>query len=134
MFVAAGLAGLAARAADYPQPQEADYVIRDFRFACGESLPELRVHYRVLGRPDRGADGMVRNAVIILHGTGGSGANFIRPEFAGELFGIEQIELLPERGLGTALGFERRVAAGTAEKVEKSAGGVAVRDLLGACA
>ncbi|MGA2017726.1 MAG: alpha/beta fold hydrolase [Opitutaceae bacterium] len=90
LFVAAGLAGLAARAADYPQPQEADYVIRDFRFACGESLPELRVHYRVLGRPDRGADGMVRNAVIILHGTGGSGANFIRPEFAGELFGAGQ--------------------------------------------
>lgn len=90
LFVAAGLACLAARAADYPQPLEADYVMRDFRFASGESLPELRVHYRVLGRPDRGADGMVRNAVIILHGTGGSGANFIRPEFAGELFGAGQ--------------------------------------------
>jgi len=90
MLVAAGLAVLAARAADYPQPQEADYVIRDFRFASGESLPELRVHYRVLGKPDRGADGTVRNAVLILHGTGGSGANFIRAEFAGELFGAGQ--------------------------------------------
>jgi homoserine O-acetyltransferase/O-succinyltransferase len=90
LSVAAGLFGLAARAADYPQPHEADYVINNFRFASGESLPGLRLHYRVLGRPERGDDGTVRNAVLILHGTGGSGANFIRPEFAGELFGAGQ--------------------------------------------
>jgi len=89
-LIAAGLLGLAARAAEYPQPAEADYVIKDFRFASGESLPALRIHYHFLGRPERGADGMVRNAVLILHGTGGSGANFIRPEFAGELFGAGQ--------------------------------------------
>jgi len=87
---AAGVLGLAARAADYPQPSEADYVIRDFRFASGESLPELRIHYRFLGRPERGADGLVRNAVLILHGTGGEGSTFIRREFAGELFGPGQ--------------------------------------------
>src|SRR5439155_13412303 len=58
-----------------------------FRFTSGEILPELRVHYRTLGRPERDAQGVVRNAVLILHGTGGTGAQFLRPEFAGELFG-----------------------------------------------
>jgi len=90
LFIAAALAGPAAGAADYPQPKEADYVIGNFRFASGASLPELRIHYRTLGRPERGADGVVRNAVLILHGTGGSGENFFRPEFAGELFGAGQ--------------------------------------------
>jgi homoserine O-acetyltransferase/O-succinyltransferase len=77
----------AALAADYPKPAEGDYVIRDFRFASGESLPELRIHYYALGTPRRDAHGVVRNAVLILHGTTGSGAQFLRPEFAGELFG-----------------------------------------------
>jgi homoserine O-acetyltransferase/O-succinyltransferase len=79
-----------ARAADYPKPSEADFVMKDFKFASGESMPELRIHYRTLGKPERGPDGVVRNAVLILHGTGGSGSNFIRPEFAGELFGPGQ--------------------------------------------
>ncbi|HEY6125924.1 MAG TPA: alpha/beta fold hydrolase [Steroidobacteraceae bacterium] len=79
-----------ARAADYPAPVEADFVIRDFRFSGGESLPELRIHYRTLGTPRKDAKGIVRNAVLIGHGTGGSGAQFIRPEFAGELFGAGQ--------------------------------------------
>jgi homoserine O-acetyltransferase len=77
-------------AAGYPAPSEADFVIRDFRFASGEVLPALRIHYRTLGYPERGPDGLVRNAVLILHGTGGSGANFINPIFAGELFGDGQ--------------------------------------------
>ncbi len=84
------LFGLVARAADYPKPVEGDAVLRDFRFASGESLPELRVHYRMLGAPRRDASGVVRNAVLILHGTGGSGASFLRAEFAGELFGAGQ--------------------------------------------
>src|SRR5581483_9050209 len=62
----------------------------DFRFASGESLPELRIHYRTFGTPRRDAGGVVRNAVLILHGTTGSGENFLRPEFAGELFGPGQ--------------------------------------------
>ncbi len=78
------------RAADYPEPAQGDYVPRDFRFASGETLPELRLHYRTLGQARRDAQGVVRNAVLILHGTTGSGANFIRPEFAGELFGPGQ--------------------------------------------
>jgi homoserine O-acetyltransferase len=90
VIIAAVFLAAAARAAEYPPPSEADYVIRDFRFASGESLPALRIHYRFLGRPERGADGIVRNAVLVLHGTGGAGSTFIRPEFAGELFGAGQ--------------------------------------------
>jgi homoserine O-acetyltransferase len=80
-----------ARAADYPQPTEADFVIRDFRFGTGETLPELKLHYRTLGTPRRDASGVVRNAVLILHGTSGSGAGFLNQTFAGELFGAGQL-------------------------------------------
>jgi|SRR5580704_627666 homoserine O-acetyltransferase len=92
VWVAALLLGAArAWAADTPQPVEGDYLIHDFRFASGETLPELRIHYRTLGTPRSDAHGVVRNAVLITHGTGGSGAQFIRPEFAGELFGPGQL-------------------------------------------
>jgi homoserine O-acetyltransferase len=92
VWVAALLLGAArAWAADYPQPVEGDYLIHDFRFASGETLPQLRIHYRTLGTPRTDAHGVVRNAVLITHGTGGSGAQFIRPEFAGELFGPGQL-------------------------------------------
>jgi len=80
-----------AAAADYPAPVEGDYVLRNFKFANGETLPELRLHYRTLGKPVKDKKGIVRNAVWIGHGTGGSGAQFIRPEFAGELFGAGQL-------------------------------------------
>ncbi len=53
-------------------------------------MPELRLHYRTLGKPVRDAKGVTQNAVLIMHGTTGSGAQFIRPEFAGELFGPGQ--------------------------------------------
>jgi len=79
-----------ATAANYPPPTESDYTIRDFKFASGETLPELRVHYRTLGKPEKDAQGKTTNAVLIMHGTTGSGAQFIRPEFAGELFGKDQ--------------------------------------------
>jgi homoserine O-acetyltransferase len=79
-----------ARAADYPAPTEGDFTIRDFTFQSGETLPELRIHYRTLGKPEKDAQGKTTNAVLIMHGTTGSGAQFIRPEFAGELFGKDQ--------------------------------------------
>jgi homoserine O-acetyltransferase len=79
-----------APAADYPPPAEADYAIHGFKFASGEILPELKIHYRTLGKIDQDAQGKVTNAVLITHGTTGSGAQFIRPEFAGELFGKDQ--------------------------------------------
>lgn len=67
--------------------QRADnFTIRDFVLNSGDALPELRLHYRTLGEPIRGASGSVGNAVLILHGTTGSGAQFLRPSFAGELF------------------------------------------------
>ena len=72
------------------QWDSASFVIRDFRFASGETLPELRLHYLTLGRPRRDAAGVVRNAVLILHGTGGSGSQFLSPLFAGELYGPRQ--------------------------------------------
>jgi len=86
------LAGFLAssRAADYPTPNESDFVLPDFHFTSGETLPELRIHYRTLGKASKGADGLTTNAVLIMHGTTGSGAQFIRPEFAGELFGPGQ--------------------------------------------
>jgi homoserine O-acetyltransferase len=77
-------------AAQTPAPVEADYVIRNFRFNSGESLPELRIHYRTVGTPQRDASGKVRNAVLVLHGTGGTGAQFAGANFAGELFGPGQ--------------------------------------------
>ena len=70
---------------------EGQYTIRDFRFASGDALPELRLHYRTLGVAERGADGKVRNAVLVLHGTTGSGAQFLSESFAGELFGPGQL-------------------------------------------
>jgi homoserine O-acetyltransferase len=92
-LIAAGtlwlLAGFVS-AADYPPPTEGDYTIRDFKFASGETLPELRIHYRALGKPQNDAAGKTTNAVLITHGTTGTGAQFIRPEFAGELFGAGQ--------------------------------------------
>src|SRR2546428_3210710 len=84
------LASSSALAADYPPPVESDYTVRDFKFASGESLPELRIHYRTLGKIDKDDQGKTRNAILIMHGTTGSGAQFIRPEFAGELFGKDQ--------------------------------------------
>ena len=72
-------------------PREGDYVARDFRFKSGETLPELRLHYTTLGTPARDASGHTTNAVLILHGTGGSGRGFLAPIFAGVLFGPGQL-------------------------------------------
>jgi homoserine O-acetyltransferase len=85
LFATAGL-----RAADYPPPTEGYYVVRDFKFTSGETLPTLKIHYRTIGKPVKDEKGVVQNAVLITHGTTGSGAQFIRPEFAGELFGAGQ--------------------------------------------
>jgi homoserine O-acetyltransferase/O-succinyltransferase len=89
LVILAPLGGICA--AQYPTPTQGDFVIKNFRFTSGEILPELRLHYRTLGKPQRDARGVVRNAVLILHGTGGSGGQFIRPEFAGELFGSGEL-------------------------------------------
>lgn len=72
------------------QGDTGSFVIHNFRFASGDVLPELRLHYRTLGQARRDAAGRVRNAVLVLHGTGGSGAQFLSPLFAGELYGAGQ--------------------------------------------
>ena len=74
-----------------PAPSEGDYVAHDFHFKSGESLPELRLHYFTFGKPERDASGKVTNAVLILHGTGGSGRQFLAPQFADVLFGPGQL-------------------------------------------
>jgi homoserine O-acetyltransferase len=78
-----------ATAADYPARVEGDFTLRDFKFASGETLPEVRVHYRTLGTPKRDDRGVVRNAVLILHGTGGEGGSLVRKGGAGDLFAAE---------------------------------------------
>jgi homoserine O-acetyltransferase len=80
----------AGAAAPLPGPVEGDFSLNNFQFASGETLAALRIHYRTLGQPRRDEHGKVRNAVLILHGTGGSGARFTDPEFAAELFGRGQ--------------------------------------------
>jgi len=70
---------------------EGDYVARDFKFKSGEQIAELRLHYETLGKLTRDAQGHSTNAVLILHGTGGSGEQFLAAQFAGELFGPGQL-------------------------------------------
>ena len=80
----------AAQPAAPPQPVEGDVVLKDFRFTSGDVLPELRMHYRTYGTPLKDRQGIVRNAVLIMHGTGGTGGQFTGRGFAGELFGPGQ--------------------------------------------
>ena len=76
---------------NWPAPTEGDYIVHDFHFQSDETLPEIRLHYYTLGKPVKDATGRTTNAVLILHGTGGRGNNFLQPVFAGELFGPGQL-------------------------------------------
>ncbi len=71
--------------------QEGEFVAKNFTFRDGETLAELRLHYATMGKPIRDSAGHVVNGVMLLHGTGGSGAQFLQPQFAGELFGAGQL-------------------------------------------
>jgi homoserine O-acetyltransferase len=89
------LAAVALQAAQPPAPKtwpthEGEVVLKDFRFRDGESLPQLRMYYTTLGSPHRDAKGEIDNAVMVLHGTGGDGKQFLRPQFADELYGPGQ--------------------------------------------
>lgn len=70
---------------------ESDFLAHDFKFRSGEKLAQLRLHYRTLGKPIRDANGQVINAVLLLHGTGGSGQRFLEPQFADQLYGPGQL-------------------------------------------
>jgi homoserine O-acetyltransferase/O-succinyltransferase len=80
----------ATRTPSHPPPVEGDFILRDFKFESGETLPELKLHYRTIGTLQRTANGKT-NAVLILHGTGGSGAGFLSEQFGGALFGPGQL-------------------------------------------
>jgi len=80
-----------ANAQQVTQSSQGDFQVRDFRFKSGESLPEIKLHYTTYGKPTRDSAGQVTNAVIVLHGTGGSGEQFTGDRFAGVLFGPSQI-------------------------------------------
>jgi homoserine O-acetyltransferase len=91
MTMFALIAAMAAQASA-PLPKswptsEGDVVLKNFRFRDGESLPTLKIHYTTLGQPHRNAVGGIDNAVMVLHGTGGDGKQFLRPQFADELYG-----------------------------------------------
>jgi homoserine O-acetyltransferase/O-succinyltransferase len=91
LFVFATITSLPARAADYPAPTPGNFVVKDFTFKSGEKLAEVKLHYYTLGKPQKDASGKVRNAVLILHGTGGSGRQFLSPNFGGVVFGPGQL-------------------------------------------
>src|SRR5438270_4970988 len=83
-----GWGGMPAAAATKVWPtREGEVILKDFRFRDGEALPQLRMHYTTLGQPHRNAAGEIDNAVMVLHGTGGDGHQFLRPQFADELYG-----------------------------------------------
>ena len=90
-LLALAWAGAAAAQSDYAAIlHEGDAVLRVVRFGSGERMAELRIHYATLGTPRRDSKGAVTNAVMVLHGTGGSGRQFLQPQFAGDLFGPGQ--------------------------------------------
>ena len=70
--------------------QDGETVLKDFAFVSGERLPEVRMHYTTLGTPHRDRKGQIDNAIMVLHGTSGSGKQFLQPQFADELYGPGQ--------------------------------------------
>jgi homoserine O-acetyltransferase/O-succinyltransferase len=103
-------------------PREGDFVAYDFKFSDGESLPEVRLHYTTIGTPLRDANGRVKNAVLILHGTNRAGRVFLVPSFAGVLFGPGQLLdaskyylILPDQ-LGAGLGKSSKPSDGLRAK------------------
>src|SRR5436853_7749943 len=87
LVAATSLTAATQRGNGVPQATERDFVMKNFTFADGEVLPELKIHYATLGTPRKAADGKVHNAVLVLHGTTGAGTGFLSASFAGELFG-----------------------------------------------
>ncbi|HEX8241701.1 MAG TPA: alpha/beta fold hydrolase [Allosphingosinicella sp.] len=106
-LLALAWAGASAAQTDYAaRLKEGDSVLSDFRFGSGERMARLRIHYATLGTPRRDSRGAVTNAVMVLHGTGGSGRQFLQPQFADELFGpgqpldIERYYVILPDGIG----------------------------------
>jgi homoserine O-acetyltransferase len=85
------IAAYAGAQSSYPAPVEGDFVAKNFTFESGQTLPEVKIHYRTIGTLKKDADGVARNAVLILHGTGGTGRGFLTASYAGRLFGKGQV-------------------------------------------
>ena len=79
-------AGAADNARPFPDRREGVFIARDFKFQTGEVLPELKLGYTTLGMPRRDASGAITNAVLLLHGTTGTGGNWLAPSLAEALF------------------------------------------------
>ncbi|MBX9887333.1 MAG: alpha/beta fold hydrolase [Flavobacteriaceae bacterium] len=75
----------------FPKPLEGDYTIKNFNFRSGENLEELKLHYTTIGKITKDKNGQVNNAVLIMHGTTGTGAAFLSDQFGGNLFGKGQL-------------------------------------------
>ena len=91
LAVAVSRGQIGAQNASWPAPQEGDFVVHNFHFQSGETMPEVRLHYTTLGKPVKDAGGRTTNAVLVLHGTGGNGRGLLQPIFAGVLFGPGQL-------------------------------------------
>jgi homoserine O-acetyltransferase len=89
LFLLVANAPAAAQSA-FPAPVDGDFVVRDFAFVSGDRLAEVKLHYRTVGTPRKDVDGVVRNGVLILHGTGGTGRGFLSDSYGGRLFGKGQ--------------------------------------------
>src|SRR5579864_698793 len=91
LAVAFALASAFASAQEPPKPTEGDFTVHNFRFRSGELLPEMNLHYATYGKPVTDSAGRVTNAVMVLHGTTGTGQQFTSARFAGVLFGPGQL-------------------------------------------
>jgi homoserine O-acetyltransferase len=74
----------------YLNQKEDNFTVKNFKFQSGETLPELKLHYITVGTPHKNAQGEIDNAVLLLHGTTGTGKNFLSPAIGGQLFGPGQ--------------------------------------------
>ena len=81
---------MTAHRTNWPNYQESDFIIRNYVFRSGETLPELKLHYRTLGTAKRNSEGKIINGVLLLQGNTGTSANWLRPSLADELFGPGQ--------------------------------------------
>jgi homoserine O-acetyltransferase/O-succinyltransferase len=98
LYFAVAVAGLlpsaAARAQTaapaYPNQKEDTFVARNFKFQTGDVFPEIKLHYITVGTPHKNAQGEIDNAVLLLHGTTGTGKNYLAPSLGGQLFGPGQ--------------------------------------------
>jgi homoserine O-acetyltransferase/O-succinyltransferase len=91
VLIAAALPALAQEVANklntnWSGYQEGDYVINDYKFVSAESSPEVTLHYRTIGTAKKNSAGEVVNAVLLLQGNTGTGANWFRPTLADELY------------------------------------------------